>query len=175
LTTSENRIDFIRRLPQRIRKQEPLRLLGILFFTSMLAAAPAMTEEEKIAFQVLTVPPNLNISDSHSNAVIRSNRDWNTWVFNLREVPQKLPAVDFEHYTLLIANAGYKTNGPYEVKFDSVTDMPNEVRVHVTVTGPLVCPAVPEAGHYVAMAVFPRTDKPIQFDVTTINSACPHG
>ena len=168
-------MDFIRRPPQRIRKQEPLRLLGILFFASMLVAATAMAQEEKIAFQVLTVPPNLNISDSHSNAVIRSNRDWNTWLFNLREVPQKLPSVDFEHYTLLIANAGYKTNGPYDVKFDSVTDTPNEVRVHVTVTGPVSCPAVPEVGHYVAMAVFPRTDKPIQFDVTTINSTCPHG
>jgi hypothetical protein len=168
-------MDFIRRPPLRNRKQKPLMLLGILFFTSMLAAATVIAQEEKIAFQVLTVPPNLNISDSHSNAVIRTSRDWNTWVLNLREVPQKLPSVDFEHYTLLIANAGYKTNGPYEVNFDSLTDSPNEVRVHVTVTGPVSCPAVPEAGHYVAMVIFPRTDKPIQFDVTTRNSTCPHG
>jgi hypothetical protein len=168
-------MDFIRRPPQRNRKQKLLLPLGILFVTSTLAAATVIAQEEKIAFQVLTLPPNLNISDSHSNAVIRSSRDWNTWVLNLREVPQKLPAVDFEHYTLLIANAGYKSNGPYEVKFDSVTDTPNEVRVHVTVTGPVSCPAVPEAGHYVAMAIFPRTDKPIQFDVTTRNSTCPHG
>src|ERR1700675_2765754 len=168
-------MDLIHGLPQQNRKQKTFRLLGIALLAAMLAAASATAQEEKIEFQVLKVPPNLNISDSHSNAVIRSNRDWNTWLFNLREVPQKLPSVDFEHYTLLIANAGYKTNGPYEVKFDSVTDTPNEVRVHVTVTGPVSCPAVPEVGHYVAMAVFPRTDKPIQFDVTTINSTCPHG
>jgi hypothetical protein len=166
-------MDVIRLPPQRNRKQKPLRLLGISLLAALLAAASATAQEGKIEFQVLTVPPNLNISDSHSNAVIRSASDWNTWVNNLREVPANLPSVDFEHYTLLIANAGYKLNGPYDVRFDSVTDMPNEVRVHVTVTGPASCPSVPEAGHYVAMAVFPRSDKPIQFDVTTKNSTCP--
>jgi hypothetical protein len=173
LTNKRNNLDAIRQPLQRNRKHTSLRLLGISLLAALLAAAGATAQEGKIEFQVLTVPPNLNISDSHSNAVIRSARDWNTWVYNLREVPATLPSVDFEHYTLLIANAGYKTNGPYDVKFDSVTELPNEVRVHVTVTGPVSCPTVPEAGHYVAMAVFPRSDKPIQFDVTTRNSTCP--
>jgi hypothetical protein len=168
----ENTMDFIHRTPPANRKPKALRLLGISLLISMLAAIAA-AQEGKIEFRVLTVPQNLNISDSHSNAVIRSARDWNTWVSNLREVPEELPTVDFEQYTLLIANAGYKTNGPYEVKFDSITDMPNEIRVHVTVAGPVVCPAEPEAGHYAAMAIFPRTDKPVQFDVTTRNSTCP--
>ncbi|MGO9933941.1 MAG: hypothetical protein ACLPV8_19310 [Steroidobacteraceae bacterium] len=167
-------MNLIYRPPQRNQKQWWLRSLGISLLTSILAAAGAAAQEGKIEFQVLAVPPNLNISDSHSNAVIRSEREWNTWVINLREVPTSLPSVDFEKYTLLIANAGYKSNGPYEVKFDSVTDLPNEVRVHISVTGPASCPAEPEAGHYVAMAVFPRTDKPVQFDVTTRNSSCPH-
>jgi hypothetical protein len=155
------------------REPQPLRRLGISLLLAVLAASIAAAQEGKIEFRVLTVPPNLNISDSHSNAVIRSRRDWNTWVNNLREVPEDLPMVDFEQYTLLIANAGYKANGPYEVKFDSITDMPNEIRVHVAVTGPEICPAEPQAGHYVAMAIVPRTDKPVQFDVTTKNSTCP--
>ena len=167
-------MDVIYRLPQRHQQQTWLRSLGISLLASILAAASAAAQEVKIEFQVLTVPPNLNISDSHSNAVIRSNRDWTIWVGNLREVPDSLPSVDFEKYTLLISNAGYKSNGPYEVKFDSVTDLPNEVRVHISVTGPVSCPAEPEAAHYVAMAVVPRTDKPVQFDVTTRNSICPH-
>src|SRR5208282_831624 len=122
-------MDVIYRLPQRHQQQTWLRSLGISLLASILAAASAAAQEVKIEFQVLTVPPNLNISDSHSNAVIRSNRDWTIWVGNLREVPDSLPSVDFEKYTLLISNAGYKSNGPYEVKFDSVTDLPNEVRV----------------------------------------------
>jgi hypothetical protein len=167
-------MNLIHRAPQVNYKPKTLRLLAISLLMSVLAAAIAAAQEGKIEFQVLTVPPNLNISDSHSSAVIRSRRDWNTWVNNLREVPEDLPTVDFEQYTLLIANAGYKTNGPYEVKFDSITDLPNEIRVHVTVTGPVVCPAEPEAGHYAAMAILPRTDKPVQFDVTTRISSCPH-
>lgn len=158
--------------PQANRKPQTLSRLGISLLVSILATAIATAQEGKIEFRVLTVPANLNISDSHSNAVIRSRRDWTTWVNNLREAPDDLPIVDFEQYTLLIANAGYKTNGPYEVKFDSITDMANEVRVHITVTGPVVCPAEPEAGHYAAMVIFPRTDKPVQFDVTTKNSTC---
>jgi len=155
------------------RKPPTLRRLTISLLISVLAIAIAAAQEGKIEFRVLTVPPNLNISDSHSNAVIRSRRDWTTWVNNLREVPEDLPIVDFEQYTLLIANAGYKANGPYDVKFDSIIDMPNEIRVHVTVTGPAVCPVEPEAGRFVAMAIVARTDKPVQFDVTTRNSTCP--
>jgi hypothetical protein len=169
----ENTMDLIHHAPQANCKPKTPRLLGISLLISLLAAGVAAAQEGKIEFRVLTVPMNLNISDSHSNAVIRSTRDWITWVSNLRQVPEELPTVDFEKYTLLIANAGYKTNGPYEVKFDSITDLPNEIRVHVTVTGPTVCPAEPEAGHYAAMATLPRTDKPVQFDVTTRNSNCP--
>jgi hypothetical protein len=169
----ENAMHCIHPAPQGNRKPQLLRRLRIPLLVSVLATAIAAAQEAKIEFRVLAVRPNLNISDSHSNAVIRSRRDWTTWVNNLREVPEDLPTVDFEQYTLLIANAGYKTNGPYDVNFDSITDMPNEVRVHVTVSGPVVCPTEPEAGHYVAMAIFPRTDKPVQFDVTTKNSTCP--
>jgi hypothetical protein len=169
----ENAMHVILTAPPGNRKPQTLRRLGISLLISLLATAIAAAQEGKMEFRVLAVRPNLNISDTHSNAVIRSARDWNTWVNNLRDVPEDLPTVDFEQYTLLIANAGYKTNGPYDVKFDSITDMPNEVRVHVTVTGPVVCPTEPEAGHYVAMAIFPRTDKPVQFDVTTKNSTCP--
>jgi hypothetical protein len=139
---------------------------------TVMLAATAIAQTQKIEFQMLPTPANLNVSESRSSAVIRSARDWNLWVINLPEVPDNLPTIDFEHYTLLVANAGYKANGPYDVNFDSVTDTGNTIVVHVSVTGPVSCPAQPQAGHYVAMAVIPRTDKPIQFDVSTGNSAC---
>ena len=148
---------------------EVFRRFGLL---CMLLTATAFAQVDKIEFQMLSVPSNLNVSEGRSSAVIRSERDWNIWVGNLPEIPESLPSVDFDHYTLLVANAGYKINGPYEVKFDSVTDAGNAIVVHVSVTGPANCPAQPQAGHYVAMAVIPRTDKPVQFDVSTGNSAC---
>jgi len=153
------------------RASRPLRPLEVAVVT-LLLVANAIAQSGQIAFQMLTVPSNLNVSESRSSAVIRSTRDWNVWINNLPDVAEDLPTVDFEQYTLLVVNAGYKINGPYEVKFDSVTDAGNTVRVHVSVTGPTSCPKEPVAGHYVAMAVIPRTDRPIEFDVSTRDSAC---
>jgi hypothetical protein len=164
-------MDIIHRPPPRSQRHNTPRPPRFALLTVMLAAI-AIAQAEKIEFQTLPIPSDLNVSESRSSAVIRSARDWNIWVSNLPGIPDNLPTVDFEHYTLLVANAGYKANGPYDVKFDSVTDAGNTIIVHVSVTGPVSCPAQPQAGHYVAMAVIPRTDKPIQFDVSTGNSAC---
>ena len=139
---------------------------------ALTLAAGAIAQTGEVSFQTLPVPANLNISERHSNAVIRSARDWNVWLNNLPNDVEDLPTVDFERYTLLVSNAGYKTNGPYDVKFDSVTDTGDIVRVHVSVSGPVSCPAEPQAAHYVAMALIPRTAKPIQFDVSTVSSTC---
>jgi hypothetical protein len=162
---------IIHRPPRPNQKLKALRPLEVALVTVMLAAS-AIAQSGQISFQMLTVPSNLNVSDSRSSAVIRSTRDWNVWINNLPDVAENLPTVDFEQYTLLVVNAGYKTSGPYDVKFDSITDAGNSVRVHVSVTGPESCPKEPQSGHYVAMAIIPRTDKPIQFDVSTRDSAC---
>jgi hypothetical protein len=154
-----------------LRLLKPLEVAAVALVTLTLAAN-AIAQSGQIAFQMLTVPSNLNVSESRSSAVIRSTRDWNVWINNLPELAEDLPTVDFEQYTLLVVNAGYKINGPYEVKFDSVTDAGNTIRVHVSVAGPTSCPKESVAGHYVAMAVIPRTDKPIEFDVSTRDSAC---
>jgi hypothetical protein len=157
-----------------INNLKPLRLPRPLqaALVTLVLAANAIAQSGQIPFQMLTVPPNLNVSESRSSAVIRSTQDWNVWINNLPEMAESLPTVDFEQYTLLVVNAGYKINGPYEVKFDSVADAGNTIRVHVSVTGPTSCPKESVAGHYVSMAIIPRTDKPIEFDVSTRDSAC---
>jgi hypothetical protein len=162
---------FIDRPTRRNFESTVSRLLPISLLVSMLAAA-AMAQAGKIDFEVLPVPEHLGLSDSHSNSVLRSAQDWKTWVNNLPGVVENLPIIDFDRETLLVANAGYKTGGPYDVMFDSITDTGNEILVHVSVSGPARCPSVPESGHYVAMVVIPHTDKPIHFEVTTKDSTC---
>jgi hypothetical protein len=162
---------IIHRPPRPDQKLKSLLLLEAALVTLLLGAS-AIAQSGAIAFQMLTVPSDLNVSDSRSSAVIRSTRDWNVWINNLPDVAENLPTLDFEQYTLLVVNAGYKINGPYDVKFDSVTDTGNTVRVHVSVTGPTSCPKESVSGHYVAMVIIPRTDKSIQFDVSTRDSAC---
>jgi hypothetical protein len=140
---------------------------------SMLAATAA-AQDDKIPFQVLPLPPTIGLPDSHANFVIRSAQQWDIWANNLTAVVEPLPLVAFERYTALVASAGYKAHGPVVVAFDSITDAGNVIRVHVTVTSPTTCPPQPVPGRYAVMALIPRTDKPIQFDVSNRDTSCPY-
>jgi hypothetical protein len=148
------------------------RRLALALLIGLLGASAA-ADEAKIDFQLLPLPRNVRLSDSHSNTVIRSPQEWNDWLGNLPEGVENLPSVDFDRYTLIVINAGYKTNGPFEIKINSITDAGNEVRVRVTVTGPVPCPPAPVAGQYFAMVVIAQTDKPVQFDMSSSGSSCP--
>ena len=148
------------------------RRLALALFIGLLGAGAA-ADEAKLDFQLLPLPRNVRLSDSHSNTVIRSTQEWSDWLGNLPEGVENLPTIDFDRYTLIVINAGYKTNGPYEIKVNSIIDASNEVRVRVTVTGPVPCPSAPVAGQYFAMVLIPQTDKPVQFDMSSSGSSCP--
>src|SRR5271168_4247733 len=79
-------------------------------------AATAAADEAKIDFQVLPPPSNIRLSDGHSNTVIRSTQEWSDWLGDLPEGVENLPTIDFDRYALLVINAGYKTNGPVQIK-----------------------------------------------------------
>ncbi len=151
----------------RFTTRSRVALLAIAF------ASVALAQEGKIVFQPLSLPASLGLPDRHANFVLRSLQDWNAWLDKLSVVADPLPTVDFERYTLLVASAGYRAHGPVVVTFDSIIDMGNVVQVHVSVTSPPACPQVPEAGHYAAMALIPRTDKPVEFDVSSTDRECP--
>jgi hypothetical protein len=157
---------------RRKQQHNTLRRMALALLVGLLGATAA-AEEAKIDFQLLPPPRNIRLSDGHSNTVIRSTQEWIDWLGNLPEGVENLPTIDFDRYTLLVINAGYKTNGPFEIKIGSIIDTGNEVRVRISVTGPSPCPRAPEAGQYFAMAVIPQTDKPIQFDMSSSGSNCP--
>lgn len=154
------------------QRQNSLKQMALALLIGLLGASAA-ADEAKIDFQVLPPPRNIRLSDGHSNTVIRSAQEWSDWLGNLPEGIENLPSIDFERYTLLVINAGYKTNGPFEIKIGSITDTGNEVRVRVAVTGPAACPPAPEAGQYFAMVLIAQTDKPVQFDMSSSGSSCP--
>ena len=149
------------------------RSLATILLLSTLAATAA-AQDDKIPFQVLALPPTLGLPDGHANFVIRSAQQWDVWANNLTAVAEPLPPIDFERYTALVASAGYKEHGPVVVSFDSITDVGNVIRVHVTVTSPTNCPPQAVAGHYAAIALIPRADKPVQFDVSNRDTSCPY-
>ena len=149
------------------------RSLATALLLSTLAAT-AVAQDDKIPFQVLPLPPTLGLPDGHANFVIRSAQQWDLWANNLTEVAEPLPSIDCERCTALVASAGYKEHGPVVISFDSITDVGNVIRVHVTVTSPTSCPPQSVAGHYAAIALIPRADKPVQFDVSNRDTNCPY-
>jgi hypothetical protein len=148
------------------------RALTIALLTSMLAAI-ATAQDGKVPFRAIPLSPTLGLPDGHTNFVIRSAEEWNIWTDKLSVIDEPLPTVDFAQYTALVASAGYKERGPVIVTFDSITDTGNVIRIHVSVDSPASCPAQPVSGHYAVMALIPRTDKPIQFDVSNRDTSCP--
>lgn len=157
---------------RRNQRQNTLKRMALALLIGLVGASAA-ADEAKIDFKLLPPPRNIRLSDGHSNTVIRSTLEWIDWLGNLPEGVENLPTIDFNRYTLLVINAGYKTNGPFEIKIGSITDTGNEVRVRVSVIGPAPCPPAPEAGQYFAMVVIAQTDKPIQFDMSSSGGNCP--
>ncbi len=145
--------------------------LAVLLAAAQVAAGTA--DEDKIPFQLLTLPPSIGLPDSHANFVIRSPQQWDFWANNLTSIDEPLPSIDFERYTAIVASAGYKEHGPVLVSFDSIIDTGNVVRVHVTVSSPTTCPPQAVPGHYAVIALIARTDKPVQFDVSSRDTYCP--
>jgi hypothetical protein len=148
------------------------RAPAIALLASTLATF-ATAQDGKIPFQVIPLAPTLGLPESHTNFVIRSAQQWYVWTDNLTVIDQPLPMIDFGQYTALVASAGYKRYGPVDLTFDSIMDAGNLIRVHVSVTSPRACPEQPVSGHYAVMALIPRTDKPIQFDVSNRDTSCP--
>jgi hypothetical protein len=150
-----------------------IRLLATALLLSTIASAMA-ADDDKIPFQVLPLPPTLGLADSHANFVIRSAQQWDAWANNLTAVAEPLPPIDFERYTAIIASAGFKEHGPVVVSFDSIIDTGNVIRVHITISSPTTCPAQSVPGHYAAIALIPRADKPVEFDVSNRDTYCPY-
>jgi len=162
---------ILQRPMRRNQQQNTLRRVALALLIGALAAIAA-ADEAKIDFQLVPPPRNIRLSDGHSNTVIRSAQEWSDWLGDLPEGVENLPTIDFERYTLLVINAGYKTNGPFEIKITSITDTGNAIHVRVSVTGPAQCPQTPEKGQYFAMVLIPQTDKPVQFDMSSSGNSC---
>jgi hypothetical protein len=149
-----------------------IRSVATTLLLSTLVTAMA-ADDDKIPFQVLPLPPTLGLPDSRANFVIRSAQQWDLWANNLTSIAEPLPPIDFERYTAIVASAGFKEHGPVVVAFDSITDTGNVIRVHITVSSPPTCPPHSVPGHYAAIALIPRADKPFQFDVSNRDTSCP--
>jgi hypothetical protein len=85
-------------------------------------------------------------------------------------------AIDFDHYTLLMADAGSKPSGGYSIVFSSVHEVHQgavpTVAVYLLDLGPGSCPRTEELTHSIAFALIPKTSESIRFIVAKADSDC---
>jgi hypothetical protein len=83
-----------------------------------------------------------------------------------------LPDIDFDHYTLIVANAGSKPSSGFGVAITAVW-VKDTVNVSVLETIPGVnCPRATELTHAEAFALIPNTHLPIRFNIMTAVVDC---
>ena len=83
------------------------------------------------------------------------------------------PAIDFNHSTLLVAEAGRKGTGGYAIVFSSVFESSSAIEIYLFEIGPgRGCAVTSMLSYPAAFALISRTDKPIRFNVTTAIRDC---
>ena len=92
---------------------------------------------------------------------------------SLHAQPRFSPAIDFNHSTLLVAEAGRKGTGGYAIVFSSVFESSTGIDVHLFEIGPgRGCAVTSMLSYPATFALISRTDKPIRFKVTNAIRDC---
>jgi hypothetical protein len=87
--------------------------------------------------------------------------------------PYPAPFIDFRRDTLIVAAAGMKTSGGWSVAIHSMREFPSRILVFVIELRPgKHCMASSVITHPIALALIPRTTKPVDFDIIRGETAC---
>jgi len=142
-----------------------------------LFALPALGDQidGQIDFQVIH-PKFGPTAPGPSYLAIRTRAEFDATLQSFTTATPPLPVIDFDHYTLLMANAGPKPSGGYAIIFSSVHEVHREavptVAVFLLDLGPGTCPRTDELTHAIAFALIPKTNEPIRFFVNKADRDC---
>jgi len=154
------------------------RLLVAVSLSMLISTAFGGETKKEIEFELVHLKHAIGGLGSAYFAV-RSSQDWVKFSnFFSAQLPDHsagvqsnlVPAVDFTRYTLLVANAGVKMSGPNYIAFKSVVDTGADIQVNVETHSAGTCPRVEVIRQSYALALIPRTTKPIRFEV--LDKAC---
>jgi hypothetical protein len=163
--------------------------------TLVVAAASALlgpisvAADDRLDFRVIH-PIHGRLSEAPSYFAIRSRKELVAWWNGQESRPQSPPApaklnappspataqslgdIDFDRYTLIVANAGSKPSSGFGVAITSVL-VRDTVSVSVLETVPGVnCPRLTELTHAESFALIPNTKLPIRFFIITATVDC---
>jgi hypothetical protein len=158
------------------------RLLLAPIASAVLVTAVAQVTH--IDFQVIHLPRLQRLPDAQYVA-IRTQQAWAAlWPTNSKDSKTApIPAIDFKHFILRIAQTGVKPSSGYTNVFTSVDTLPASMAgaapskkpvtlVHIVEIGPGSCPAFAALTGTVSYALIPQTTNDIHFSVTQADSNC---
>jgi hypothetical protein len=156
-------------------------LIGLL---ALVVTATAHAQVTPIDFQVIHLPRLQRYPDAQYVA-IRTPEEWAAlWPANSKDPnAPPIPAIDFKHFILLIAQTGVKPSSGYSNVFTSVDTMPapmTEVTtskklvtlIHIVEIGPGCRPVLTALMATVSYALIPQTTNEIRFTVTKADTNC---
>jgi hypothetical protein len=147
-------------------------------FGFLLASTAAHAQGGLVDFQALHLRPPQNRAEERFIA-IHTLKDLSALWGDSNPNPK--PAIDFDHYTLLIANLGARPNSGYEVLFESIRifpySKPNSQSSLVTFVSVLEigsgnCPTFQAITYPVAFALIPKDSNEIRFSKTYADRDC---
>jgi hypothetical protein len=174
--------------------QQIKRTVGVIAAATLLAVnatANATPPYSKVDFQVVHFPHG-PLSAQPAFFAIRTETEWLDW-WNARlsgQQPNKEPEqsppnealvalrvppkIDFDHSTLVVASLGAKMGTGHSVYIAWVTERPEAVEVGVNETNINgKCTILTAVSIPAALALIPKTDKPIRFRLSTVKGDCP--
>jgi len=91
--------------------------------------------------------------------------------------PYPFPSIDFTRKTLLVAALGTQPTGGYSVSINSVVEYRSQITVYVVALKPVNCGdqlngVTLLVTSPIALALIPKTSKPVKFSITEAQSAC---
>jgi hypothetical protein len=123
-------------------------------------------------------PEAHNLGPTHETfRSVRSQQEWQALWATLSPTtvgPRgNAPNVDFEKYTMIVAALGERRSGGYTVQVQNALDDGTAVRVSVLEVRPgRDCTVTLEVTYPISIALVPRTDRPIHFQVGAADFDC---
>jgi hypothetical protein len=114
---------------------------------------------------------------SESFRTVRSQKEWDDLLPQLAVQPSKgdahAPAIDFERFTVLLAALGSRPSGGFSVVIQGAFDNGRMIEVYVLEARPGPdCTVITMFTHPIAIALIPRSDRPVRFQIDTADVNC---
>jgi hypothetical protein len=157
------------RAPQKL-------LIGFILAMCALSVAPASALGRiDLKYIYLSGDPAFSCRSepATSYVAIRSLEQWSKYCDPRNpSLAASQKAIDFDHYTLLVAHAGARPNLSYMLLFSAVYEQANDVSVTVLEVTPGNCPRLESLMNLRAYALIPKTSKPVQFEISQATHDC---